>query len=184
MLRFILAAAYDIYVAVTGNDILLPDSSFYSVRGRYIDLLLQGYNRQSLSWELIPGDKNSHEIFISVLQEARGSFPPMVNEPTAYIYVIGMIYFLLGFFTIWIRVFNICLSMLSVYLLFKVSKRYFGDLAANLFLLIALFLPTQLGYSITLSRDFIRVFVVSLTIWIVYNMGGICLKKLRSLLSW
>jgi hypothetical protein len=42
-------------------------------------------------------------------------------------------------------------------------------MTSNLFLLVALFLPTQFIYSITLTRGFISVFIVSLLIWVVYG---------------
>ena len=180
LLRLIFASAYDIFVTITDRDVLLPDSKFYSAKGRYVDLLLQGYNEKSLTNSLLPNDRIGREIFIDVLRTENGVLPNKLNETSIHAYVVGVIYFIFGYYTIWVRVFNICISILSAYLLFRVAKRHFGDLAANLFLLIALFLPTQFGYSITLSRDFMRVFVVSLMIWVIYNIGDIWVKKLKS----
>jgi 4-amino-4-deoxy-L-arabinose transferase-like glycosyltransferase len=82
-----------------------------------------------------------------------------------------MIYFIFGYFPLGVRVFNILLSLTSTYFLFDIGKRQFGALTANIFLLIALFLPTQILYSITLSKDFLRVFVICLALWILY--GGV-----------
>jgi len=169
LLRLILASAYDIFVTVTDKDILLPDSKAYSVRGRYAELVLQRYDGASFTTDLLPVDRVGKEIFIDILQQEKGNLPSRINEPNSFLYIIGFLYFIFGYSTIWVRVFNISISILSVYLLFKVAKSYFGDLAGNLFLIIALFLPTQIGYSITLSRDFLRVFVVSLMIWIIYG---------------
>lgn len=174
-----MASAYDIYVNVTGEDPLVPDGIFYSMKGRYIDLLLQGYGKDSISWDLVPADKKVQAAFLSVFMTHQGNLPRITGESIVHVYMIGVIYLVLGYATIWIRILNVCLSILSVYMLFRVAKTYFGDLAANLFLLSALFLPTQFGYSITMSRDFLRLFIVSFMIWVVYNVGGIWLKKLR-----
>lgn len=179
LLRIILASAYDVFVTVTDKDPLLPDSKFYSVKGRYADLLFEGYSQRSFTKDLLNNDGVSQEIFIDILKTEKGKLPLSINGTDIFAYLIGIIYFIFGYFTIWVRVFNICVSMLSVYLLFRVAKRHFGDLAANLFLITALFLPVQLGYSITLSRDFIRVFGISFLIWVIYDMGGIWIRRPR-----
>lgn len=179
LLRLIAASVYDVFVNITDKEILLPDSKAYSARGRYVDLTLQGYDKASFAKGLLPSDRISKEIFIETLRQENGGLPSRVNESNIYYYVIGFLYFIFGYFTIWVRMFNIVISIVSVYLLFRVSKHCFGDLAANLFLLIALFLPTQFVYSITLSRDFMRVLIVSVIVWAVYTMGGIWTKKLK-----
>lgn len=180
LLRIIFASAYDIFVTITDKDILLPDSKFYSLRGRYVDLLLQGYNGKSFTKDLLPKDRLDQETFIGVLETEKGGLPKKLNNTNIYAYVVGIIYLISGYRTIWVRVFNICISMLSVYLLFKVAKRHFGGLAANLFLLVGLFLPTQFIYSVTLSRDFLIALIVSLMIWMIYNIGDIWIRKLKS----
>jgi hypothetical protein len=179
LLRLITASAYDIFVNMTGREILLPDSKFYSLRGRYVDLVLQGYDRASFTTDLLPDDSFGKEIFIDALRQEKGVLPSRINGSNAHFYIVGILYFLFGYSTIWVRVFNISISILSVYLLFNAAKRNFGDLAANLFLLTALFLPTQFGYSITLSRDFLRVFIVSAIIWAIYYIGDIWTRRLR-----
>jgi len=180
LLRLITASTYDIYVTITGRDILLPDSKFYSVRGRYVDLLLQGYDKESVTRDLLPNDKASLDIFIDTMDLEHGKLSPILRDSTTiFFYVVGIIYFVLGYSTIWVRVFNIALSICSVYLLFRVAKKHFGELAANLFLLIALFLPSQFGYSITLCRDFMRVFIVSFIVWLFYNAGDLWIKRLK-----
>lgn len=182
LMRLIAASVYDVFVTVTDKDILLPDSKFYSLRGRYVALVLEGYGRIPFTKDLLPADNAGRAIFMEILQRERGALPSRAAEFSinSHSMILGLIYFIFGYHSIWVRVFNICLSMLSVYLLFDVAKRYFGDLAANLFLLVSLFLPTQFGYSITLSRDFVRVFSVSLIVWLAYNVGGVWVKKLRS----
>lgn len=177
LLRIILASAYDVFVTVTDKDLLLPDSKFYSVKGRYADLLFEGYSQRSFTKDLLNNDRVSQEIFIDILRAEKGKLPLSINGSNIFTYLICIIYFVFGYFTIWVRIFNICVSMLSVYLLFRVAERHFGDLAANLFLITALFLPVQLGYSITLSRDFIRVFGISLLIWAIYNIGDIWIRR-------
>ena len=169
LLRLIFASAYDIFVTVTDKDFLLPDSKFYSARGRYVDLLLQGYSKKSITRDLLPNDSVGQEVFVEVLRAGNGSLPKELNDTNIYAYIVGIIYFIFGYSTIWVRVFNIFISILSAYLLFRVANRRFGDLAANLFLLIALFLPTQIIYSITLSRDFVRMFLISFIIWGIYG---------------
>jgi len=138
LVRFILASAYDIFVTVSGEDIIVPDSRFYSVRGRYVSLLLQGYDSASLTSDLLPGDDVSKDIFFDSFWCERGALPTSTSELNVYFYIVGFLYSILGYFTIWIRIFNICLSILSVYLLFDVAKRCFGVPAANLFLLVSL----------------------------------------------
>lgn len=167
-------------VTATDKDVLLPDSKFYSVRGRYVNLLLQGYDRTCFPKTSLPADRTGRAMFIDEARQGDGTLPDDVNEANAYSYIIGVIYYVLGCYTIWIRIFNICISILSVFLLSRVAERLFGQITAKLFLLIALFLPTQFGYSITLSRDFLRVLVFSIAIWILYNMGGLWQRRSRS----
>ena len=170
--RFIFAAAYDCFVTVTDKDILLPDSKFYSVRGRYISLLFSGYNKNTLSGELVPGDKHSQYIFADALAKEGGKLPIHPDESTVFTYIVGLIYLIFGYFPFWIRVLNIALSVCSACLLFSIARRQFGDLTARIFLLAALFLPTQFMYSITLTRDFVRMFVITLILWVIYGEKG------------
>jgi hypothetical protein len=167
--RFVFAATYDVFVAVSGKDALLPDSVFYSIRGKYVSLLLNGYSMSSFTKDMVPPDAESQRIFMQVIEQERGRFPPYINESNIFIYIVAVIYFIFGYFTFAVRVFNVSLSILSTYLLFKVARKNFGVMTSNLFLLVALFLPTQFIYSITLTRGFISVFIVSLLIWVVYG---------------
>ncbi len=161
---------YDCFVSVTGNEALVPDGKFYSVRGRYIALLLSGYDSKSFTRNMVPPDWESEYILLNAIKTEGGRIPiRFSDESTVYTYIIGIIYLIFGYFPLGVRVFNIVLSIGSTYLLFMVAKRQFGDLVANLFLLIALFLPSQFVYSLTLTRDFIRMFVVSLTLWVIYG---------------
>lgn len=157
---------------------MLPDSKFYSVKGRYIDSVFQGYGTGFIPEDIIPSDRIGRDIFIDLLRTERGKLPSGKTESNTYSYMIGALYYALGCATIWARLLNIFISMFSVYLLFSVAKKHFGDLAANLFLVIALLLPAQFGYSITLSRDFLRVLTISVIIWVAYNIGD--LWKIRS----
>lgn len=167
----ILACGYDVFVSITDKDFLVPDSKAYSIRGRCVSLLLQWYDDKECKIAgLFPNNKVDREIFNDTLvRELRYTLPAGDNETNVFSYIIAFLYSVLSYNTIWPRIFNIVLSICSVYFIFKVAKRQFGDTAANLFLLVALFLPTQFGYSITLSRDFLRVFIVSSTIWVIYG---------------
>ena len=160
---------YDSYVSVTRNEALAPDGTFYSVRGRYIALLLNGYDPKSFTKDMVPPDWHSQYILQDAIKTEGGRIPLRRDESTIFTYIIGAIYFIFGYFPLGVRVFNIVLSIGSTYLLFLVARRHFGDLVANLFLLIALFLPSQFVYSLTLTRDFIRMFVISLTLWVIYG---------------
>lgn len=170
--RFIFASMYDGFVSVTRNEVLAPDGNFYSVRGRYVSLFLNGYSAESFTKDMIPPDKHSQYIFQDAIKNEGGRFPLHRDESTIFTYIIGLIYFIFGYFPLGVRVFNIALSIGSTYLMFMIARRHFGDLVANVFLLIALFLPSQFVYSLTLTRDFIRVFVVSLTLWVIYGKKG------------
>lgn len=169
LLRFIFAATYDCFVNVTGKDLLVPDSKFYSIRGLYISFLLNGYDKDHFIKNMLPGDAMSRSIFVNTVEWAKGRLPNCRDDTNLFIYCIGIIYFLFGYFPLGVRIVNVVLGIGSVYLLFKIGRRHFGVLAANLFLLIALFLPTQLIYSITISRDVIRMFLVCLILWVIYG---------------
>lgn len=164
---------------MTGNDILLPDSNFYSIKGRYINLVAEGYGKSSMARDLIPTGVASQDILIEELFVNNGNFPKLINEPNIFSYIIGFIYTVFGYSTIWVRIFNICISILSVFLLFDISRRLFGKLAANLFLIVALFVPPQFVYSVTLSRDFLRVFIVSAIIWVLFTGGDLWTRRLK-----
>lgn len=168
-MRLIFASAYDIFVGVTANDVLLPDSRFYSMSGRYISCLLNGYDRESFTKDMAPPDRLSQAIFAEIVNDGGGRPPPLKSESGIYYYVIGFIYFIFGYFPLGVRIFNIALSIAGTYFMFRIAKRQFGDIPANIFLIIALFLPTQFGYSITLSKDFIRMFMVCIVLWAIYG---------------
>ena len=167
--RLIFASAYDIVVSSTGRDLLLPDSKFYSMNGRYIASLYNGYRPGSFQKNVALPDRESRIIFEDIVDRQRGGLPAVDSETNIYFYIIGFIYFIFGHFPLGVRIFNILLGIASIYFIFKIAKRQFGGLTANIFLLIALYLPTQFGYSITLSKDFIRVFAVSFVLWVIYG---------------
>lgn len=167
--RFIFASIYDIYVSKTDRYILLPDEQYYSMKGRYIALLLNGYDKEEITEDMLPKDEVSRKIFLDTLRNEEQWLPTSYSETDIYAYILGLIYFIFGYFPLAARAFNITLSISSAYLMFKVAKRNFGELPANLFLLAALFLPTQFGYSITLSRDFLRMFIICFILWRLYG---------------
>ena len=171
LFRFILASGYDIFVSVSGKDILLPDSPFYSTIGRYIALSLNGYSQDSLTKDMIPSYQFNLATFYDILINKKAYFGARLDEGIIYNYLLGIIYFIFGYFPLAVRAFNIFLSIVSTYLIFNIAKKQFGELIANIFLLIGLFLPTQVIYSVTLSRDFLRMFMVSAILWLIY--GGV-----------
>lgn len=174
-----MASLYDIFVSLTDNDILLPDSKFYSMNGCYVMLSLLGYDKifsklnfipkEILPKEVIPEDVKSQKMLWKIISEQKGSRPSFTDETHIFYYIIGLIYLIFGYFPLGVRILNVILSVSGAYLLFKISRRHFGEFAANAFLLAALFLPTQFGYSITMSRDFLRMFVISFILWVIYG---------------
>src|SRR3990167_3043226 len=90
--RFICAAMYDSFVSVTGNEALAPDGKFYSVRGRYIALLLSGYDSKSFTRDMVPPDWHSQYIFEDALKTEGGRIPlRLTDESTVFTYIIGII---------------------------------------------------------------------------------------------
>lgn len=176
----ILACGYDIYVSLTGHDPILPDSRFYSVRGRYVDIFLQGYREREFLREHIPTNPVEEEIFVDTVHKYDGKLPARTNDMIMHFFVVGIIYHVLGYHTIWVRLYMITISMLSVLLMSDISRRIFGRAASTLLLVTGLLIPTQFLYSITLSRDFLRVVFMSVVLWSVYFIGDLCLKRLRS----
>lgn len=175
-MRFTFAAIYDISVFAVGKDRILPDSKLYSSKGWYVAFLINGYNRDT-SWKnYLPVDPEAKSLFYNALYDHGGDFPRGRNESNLYFFIIGIIYTIVGYFPLAVRTFNIGLSIGSAYLLFRIARRRINEVTANIFLLIALFLPTQVIYSITLSRDFLRMFLISLILWIIYG-GDICPKR-------
>lgn len=168
LLRVILASAYDIYATLTDKDVLLPDTKFYSIKGRYVALLLDGYDGTSLTTDLVPGDRTSRDIFTEILNSEKGDFPKYKNETNLFSHIVGLGYYFFGYHTIWIRIFNICLSILSAYLLFLVAKKLFGDVTANMFLVVALFFTQSIRIFHYLFKGFDEDVMC-----VAYNMGDI-----------
>ena len=177
LFRLILASGYDVFTCVTNRDLLVPDGRFYSTVGCYAALLLNGYDKGSFTEEMMPIHQFNRKTFYDVYRQENKFFKSSSSshESAFYYYVVGIIYFIFGYFPLAVRIFNIILSIGSTYLIFIIAKRQFGDLTANLFLLIALFLPTQVMYSVTLARDFLRMFVISLILWLIY--GGVLWQR-------
>ncbi len=176
LLRLIAASTYDIYASLNNKEVLLPDGRYYSIRGRYVALLLNGYDRNSFTKDMLPRDSYGQAIFFDAMNNSDLNRWKLVNESDLFTYILGGIYFILGYFTMWGRIFNIILSIASAYFFFKIANRQFGKLTANIFLLIILFLPSQFLYSITLSKDFLRLFIGSLILFLLYG-GVICPKR-------
>lgn len=178
--RLIAASFYDIFVTVTDRDFLLPDSKFYSISGWYIALLMSGYGINHMPVDVVPAGKQNRILFYDYIMRehkwGRDNLPILDNETNLFFYIMGIIFFIFGYFPLGVRIFNIILSIASTVLIFKITKKQFGERAARVFLLIGLFLPTQFMYSITLSKDFIRMFVISFILWILYG-GETCPKK-------
>lgn len=162
-------------VTLANRDIFLPDGRHYSIRGSYVASLLNGYSKNYLPKGLMPRDEYGQEILFGAATDESLNRWDFRSEVNLFAYIIGFIYFVFGNFTIYIRIFNIALSVTCAYLFFDIAKRQFGILTANLFLLTALFLPTQFFYSIMLSKDLLRMFGVSLILWFFY--GGVIWRE-------
>jgi len=143
--------------------------------GRYIQILLNGNSAFRITDAMAPQDTHSRELLAATIARTKGGLPVVDNETGAFLYVVGAIYFLFGYFPIFVRIFNIILSISCVFFIFRIAARHFGETPAKIFLIIGLFLPTQLVYSITLSKDFTRMFLVCFVLWIIY--GGVRWKR-------
>jgi len=165
---------------MTDNDFILPDSKFYSMGGWYTALLLSGYEADNIPTRLLPPGKDSLALFRDCRHQqrlyGRDGLPALNNETNLYFYIIAFIYLVFGYFPLGVRIFNIMLSVVSTLFVFQITKKQFGQNAGRAFLLIGLFLPTQFVYSITLSKDFIRMFVVYFILWLIYG-GGTCQRR-------
>jgi len=175
------ASIYDISVSVTGRDIFLPDSPYYIGHGQYINTVLHGFDEKKMKVYAMRLNPPTQEMFIGgigLLEKERFRYSVRNSQDAiVYIFIIGALYYMFGPVGIIIRIFNIFLCVVSVYFIFRIAKRKFGDLAANLFLLIALFLPTLFGYSIMICRDFLRVFMVAGMLYIIY--GGVIWGRVK-----
>lgn len=178
--RLITASFYDAFVSITDRDFLLPDGKFYSVSGWYIALLLSGYGINCMPAEVIPAGEQEGVLFHDYIMRehklGKDGLPNLKNETNLFFYIIGILYFIFGYFPLAVRAFNILLSIMSVLLIFQIAKRQFSEKAAQFFLVIGLFLPTQFVYSIALSKDLVRMFIVSFILWIIYG-GEACSKR-------
>jgi len=175
--RIIFASFYDIYCSATGSNVLLPDSKAYSTRGRYAAYVFGGYDANRFTKNLIPEDREEADIFLDLIASRRKYSTSFFDISNLYTLFIGAVYLLFGHLTIFARFINISLSICGTYFLFLVAKRRFGALTANLFLITALFLPTQFIYSLTLAKDFIPMFVVSLFVLIFDRLEAAWLKN-------
>lgn len=167
--KLICASTYDIFVFARGSDPLFPDSRFYTVTGKYVSFLINGYDNGSLISDMAPVDKYGRDIFFNAMSDGRLQKWRIYSADCQFFYLTGLVYFLFGDFSIWIRVLNIVLSIASAYLLFAIAKKHFGILAANLFLIMALFLPTLFFYSMMISKDVLRLFIVCVILWGIYG---------------
>jgi len=124
----------------------------------------------------VPSDSDSGVIFKQIIQQHE-SFPRIEKDENIFFaYIIGSIYFIFGYFPLGVRVFNIALSILASFFTYSIAKRQFDEMTANIVLVITLFLPTQILYSITLSKDLIRMLPVMLIMWLIY--GGVMCRRI------
>lgn len=131
---------------------------------------MRGYSKNTFTMDLIPPERDSLELFQAVMsKEEHMVLPPINTDNKLYLHLVALLFFLFGYLPLAVRLMNIAFSIGSALLLFNVGRRNFGVLASNIFLLIALFLPSQVIYSITISKDLVRTFAVSSVIFILYG---------------
>ena len=169
LLRVIFASGYEVLTAFSGKDMLVPDSEFYSVCGSYMASYIDDFKDTARVRQLFPVSAEGKNIFYDLIKRHHGYALPVSGEMGLFPFIIGIIYSMFGYVPVAVKIFNICLSIASAYFIFRIAKRHFGNLAANIFLIAALFLPTELGYSLTMCRDLMRVFAITFILWVIYG---------------
>jgi hypothetical protein len=153
LLRFALAAGYD----CLHKEIIVPDGAFYSasaVKMAKLDIFKQRiWDREIIRWYWnITWDDYCKRLINSDSLETR-----------SWLHILSFIYSSIGYNTLVIRFLNVFLSISSALFLYGIFRCRWA-------LIVCLLLPTQILYSMSLCRDFMREFLICGLLWLVYSI--------------
>jgi len=154
ILRVALALGYD----CLHKEIIAPDGAFYSASA-----LVSGgtdirgtWDREVIMWYWMMLDDTDYGRPYKRLINATGN-----NDVFHWVYFMKKVYSVFGYKPIIIRLTNVFISIVSAFFLYGVFRCRWA-------LLLCLILPTQVIYSVSMCRDFMREFVVCGVLWLFY----------------
>lgn len=156
LLRLALAVGYD----KLNEELVAPDGNIFSASGiikAKLDIMKTGSrNRETLMWYFyMTEDGSPHAATCKRFVE------PPNSEMTLWTSIIGWIYSALGYKPLAVRFLNIGMSICSAFLLY-------GIIRCRWALIVCLLLPTQIVYSMSLCRDFVREIIICAALWVCY----------------
>ncbi len=167
--RLILAMVGMAYAwhAGLGSD-LFGDARAYSYSGNYIAEVLRG---EPLPARYVGNDA----VGLEYLREInRGVIPPRNQYQVGGMgYVVGWFYAVFGHSPLTVKWFNVCLGVLTAGLLYDLVRRMAGVTAARVAMLLVLWWPSMLLWSVTGLKDAIATIGLLVPIWLMVRGHGV-----------
>lgn len=163
--RIILAIGYD----CLHKELIAPDGAIYSASAmaKYdIDILKQPVkDREVMMWYWMIKEDPSQGANTYKRFAKKTVSHPFVSEGHAWTSIIGNIYKVIGYNSTVIRIINILMSSISAIFLYGIFRCRWA-------LIVCLLLPTQVLYSMSMGRDFMRELAICFALWIFYLGSG------------
>lgn len=105
---------------------------------------------------------------IAVEYAKNGSFiyPSIPYLPVGSIFIIGVIYKLLGVSILWVKIFNIILSIFTIFLFHRIATKLFNKSVGNLFAILYSIYPSNISMVNITAPEIIMTFLLALFIYI------------------
>ena len=156
---------YDAICRAANWEFIVPDGVGYSVRALVAANIM---NRTDvLCPSPMPLDRRWWDGYFRLAIRSYTE-PVARGETAAFVYSVGFLYSKFGYHTFIPRLLNTFISFVCAFMIFDIVRKY-DKTAAILFILAAFLLPSQVIYSLSISKDFIRMFFITAVIWIAYK---------------
>jgi hypothetical protein len=141
----------------------IGDARAYSVGGQYIAEIITN--------KLMPTIDGTEPKWLSMLRdEFKGTIPAGAYRVDSFTNYIGFIYSAFGYAPITVKFINSSLSVFTAVLIFFFVKDRFSDKAANIALLLCLFWPSLLMWSVTGLKESLSIFLITVSVYIFLKL--------------
>lgn len=168
ILRFILSTAYYLssYGLRKGVD-FLGDARGYSNNALYVSYAMQDKNPDDFPYTDNSLTGSLEDCFNELKYKYKGALPPLSFRIDGFVYLIGLIYSMFGYSPLSIKLLNGLLFTCAAIILYFIVRDIFDIKVAKMSLLIILFWPSNLLWSITGLKEAITFLSLVMSMWLI-----------------
>ena len=163
----IVIAYYHLWLLPGNQDLIGPDGEGFIQRGWYIAKVLSN----KVDYE-VPSNELVFKIFYRVVDYYGGKLPPFNSRANdLFTYFIGFIFYLFGYIPLLIKFFNILISALSAFLIYRLALKIYQDRIARMALVLFTFFPSIFMFSISALRDPLIILCILSIIYVLVGLN-------------